>query len=89
MTFFVTKSIDKISYDIYNVIMKGGEHMKIGDFVKSKREAKGLTQQQLADLIGCTRSVITMIETNTTYKPSVPTAKQIGHILNFEWTKFF
>lgn len=89
MTFFVTKAIDKTTNDIYNVIMKGGEEMNIGDFVKAKREAKGLTQQQLADLIGCARSVITMIETNEHYKPSVPTAKQIGHILDFNWTKFF
>lgn len=55
--------------------------------MREKRELKGLTQQQLADLIGRDRSLIAKIENGS--RPSVETAKKIAAILGFEWTRFF
>jgi putative transcriptional regulator len=56
--------------------------------LRTRREEKGLTQQQLADMIGKDRTLITKIEGGKTL-PSVETAKAIGNILSFEWTIFF
>lgn len=57
--------------------------------LKKFRKNKGMTQLELANLVGVKRSTITMIETDETYKPSVNTAKKIAKILEFDWTLFF
>lgn len=56
--------------------------------LKSLRVEKGMTQAELAAEVKTTRTVITNIE-NGVAKPSIPTAKALGKILNFEWWKFF
>ncbi|WP_213996438.1 helix-turn-helix transcriptional regulator [Tepidanaerobacter syntrophicus] len=56
--------------------------------IKEKRNAKGLTQEQLAMLIGVDRTTITKIE-NGSARPSVDNAKKIGKVLGFDWTIFF
>lgn len=56
--------------------------------IKLEREKKLLTQQQLADLVGVDRTLISKIE-NGAATPSVTTAKKIAAVLGFDWVKFF
>lgn len=56
--------------------------------LRKLRVENGMTQEQLAAEIKTTRTVITNIE-NGVALPSIPTAKALGEILNFEWWKFF
>ncbi len=56
--------------------------------LKIKREKKRLTQQQLAELVGVDRTLISKIESGAA-TPSVTTAKKIAAVLGFHWTKFF
>lgn len=55
--------------------------------VTARRE-KGLTQEQMADKVGCTRQHYQMVETGVR-RPSVKLAKKIGDELGFSWTAFF
>jgi len=48
---------------------------------------KGMTQQELADLVGLDRTTITKIENGAT--PSIDTAKRIAAVLGFNWTLFY
>lgn len=57
-------------------------------WLKNKRVARGLTQQEVATLSGISRSFYTSIEQGTK-TPSVSTAKDIAKTLKFEWTIFF
>ena len=59
------------------------------ELIKRLRIEKELTQQELADKVGVVRTVITMLETDDDYKPSVDTAKALGNELGFDWTLFF
>ena len=52
------------------------------------RKDKKMTQQQLADLSGCERSMIGKIERGEV-KPSVKLAKSIANVLEFDWTLFY
>ena len=56
--------------------------------LKQIREKKLLTQQQLADMVGVDRTLISKIESGCA-NPSVSTAKKIAAVLGFHWTKFF
>jgi len=56
--------------------------------IKLEREKKLLTQQQLADLVGVDRTLISKIESGVS-SPSVATAKKIAAVLGFDWTRFF
>lgn len=60
------------------------KHMNL----KFEREKKLLTQQQLADMINVDRTLISKIEGGNA-TPSVPTAKKIAQVLNFNWTLFY
>lgn len=51
-------------------------------FVKSKREEKGLSQEELARLSGVSRATISMLETNTTAKTSTTTLIKIARALD-------
>jgi len=55
---------------------------------KQAREKKLLTQQQLAELVGVDRTLISKIESGVS-TPSVATAKKIAAVLGFPWTRFF
>ena len=55
---------------------------------KIRRVIKGLTQGQLAEQIGVSRSHITRIEKGD-IKPSVPVAKKLGQVLEVDWKCFF
>lgn len=52
------------------------------------REDEGLTQEQLAEKVGVVRTTISNIECGLSL-PSVPTAKAIGEVLNFDWKDFY
>lgn len=52
------------------------------------REAAGMTQEQLAEKVGVIRQTISNIECGLAL-PSVPTAKAIAEVLEFNWTDFF
>jgi len=56
--------------------------------LKELREKKLLTQQQLAEMVGVDRTLISKIESGAA-QPSVTTAKKIATVLGFDWTKFF
>lgn len=56
--------------------------------LKKVREAAGMTQDVLAEKVGVTRQSIGMYE-NGINKPSVPVAKAIAEVLDFDWTNFF
>lgn len=56
--------------------------------LKTLREAKGLTQQQLANEIHCARTVIANIETGNS-SPSIATAKALGEVFGVNWWEFF
>lgn len=52
--------------------------------LKDAREAKGLTQEQLAERCGVARTTIAMIETGTN-KPSTDLAKKLAKELDVKW----
>jgi transcriptional regulator with XRE-family HTH domain len=52
------------------------------------RETKGLTQKNVAEMCGISRSFYADIE-HGTRNPKVSTAKVIGTFLGFDWTLFF
>lgn len=56
--------------------------------IKKLRLKKGLTQKQLAELVGKDRTVINKIE-NGKIKPTIGTAKALGKILKVKWVYFF
>ncbi len=56
--------------------------------LKIKREKKRLTQQQLAELVGVDRTLISKIESGAA-TPSITTAKKIAAVLGLNWTRFF
>ena len=58
------------------------------NIIRQHRTARGLTQKQLADICGVTRTHITNIETGK-FSPSVDIAKKIGQALGFDWTEAF
>lgn len=52
------------------------------------RTAAGMTQQQLADAVGCIRQNISNIELGVTM-PSVQLAIRIGYVLGLEWPRLY
>lgn len=56
--------------------------------LRKARIDKGLTQEQLADMIGVVRQTISNIEVGI-QMPSVETAKLIAKALGFGWTVFY
>lgn len=53
-----------------------------------RQRSNNLTQEQLAKMVGISRTMITEIE-NGKANPSVEVAKKIAAVLGFHWTKFF
>ncbi|MCM8901295.1 helix-turn-helix domain-containing protein [Caldicoprobacter algeriensis] len=60
---------------------------EVAALIKEKRNAKKLTQKQLATLVGVDRTTISKIENGA--RPSIDNAKKIAQILGFNWTIFF
>lgn len=67
-----TKSLSELKNKYYgkkgskkrNALDEGYETFKIGFLIKEARLKKGLTQQELADKVGTTKSYISKIENN-------------------------
>ena len=55
---------------------------------KLRHESHNLTQEQLAKMVGISRTMITEIE-NGNANPSVEVAKKIAAVLEFPWTRFY
>ena len=55
---------------------------------KLRNESHNLTQEQLAKMVGISRTMITEIE-NGNANPSVKVAKKIAAVLGFPWTRFY
>ena len=56
--------------------------------LKELRLSKGLTQQELAELIRKDRSLIAKIESENS-SPSIETAKALADVFGVPWTIFF
>lgn len=56
--------------------------------LKILRQEKGLTQQELANIVNTTRSNISGIERGTS-SPSVSLAKRMASVFSVNWTIFF
>jgi transcriptional regulator with XRE-family HTH domain len=65
---------------------KGGNILK--HWLKTKREEKKLSQEQVASLCGISRQYYSFIEAGKRGCP-VPTAKKIASALDFDWQRFY
>ena len=54
---------------------------RIGKIIKAGREAKGLTQEELAAKVGVAKPYITMLETGARENPSRQVAKRLSRVL--------
>ena len=61
---------------------------KLAEIVKSKREEKGLTQEQLSDLTGINRVMIGRIEREN-FIPSIIQLESLANTLEFEIVDMF
>lgn len=57
-------------------------------WLKRTREDRGYTQESLARILGVTRQHIGLIE-NGVANPSPDVAKELGRVLEFDWTKLY
>lgn len=60
----------------------------MNNILKDARQKADLTQNQIAEQLGCTLQYYNMIE-NGKKQPSVQLAKKISKILKIKWTIFF
>lgn len=60
----------------------------MNNILKDARQKADLTQNQIAEQLGCTLQYYNMIE-NGKKQPSVQLAKKISKILKVKWTIFF
>lgn len=56
--------------------------------LQKEREKKGLSQEQLANLIGVKRQALSGIERGLSL-PSVENAKKLASVLDLKWSDFF
>lgn len=61
---------------------------RVRGWLLAQRHEKGLTQEQVAEQAGITRSYYTRIE-NGDHKVPVETAKRIAAALQMSWTLFY
>jgi len=59
------------------------ERKRIGQLIKEKREAKGLTHHQLADLMGISYATISKVE-NGKWNFGIDTISKFGSVLGFK-----
>jgi len=57
-------------------------------WLKELRKSKNLTQEKLSEKAEITRAFYAQIELGNR-NPSVPNAKKIAEVLDFDWTKFY
>ena len=56
--------------------------------IAEKRKEKRLTQAELAQLLGISQRAVASYELRER-RPSVPTAKKMGAILDFDWPEIY
>lgn len=56
--------------------------------ISNQRKEKNITQQQLADLTGINRAMLSRLETQD-YIPSIPQLEKLGEVLAFDFTTLF
>ena len=61
--------------------------MQIGDLIRMKREEHGLTQEQLAELIGKSAGYIGQLERGLSMA-SIPTLKRLVNVLHWTQIRF-
>lgn len=61
--------------------------MTIGSKIKTRREALGMSQVEVAETIGITQSMLCQIERGTKV-PSLPLSVEIANVLNCSITEF-
>lgn len=64
--------------------MKKIDQKELSKLVKAKREEKNYSQQELSDLTGINRAMLSKIETGI-YLPLLPQLEQLGEALGFEY----
>lgn len=64
--------------------MKNNE---LGDFIRNARISKGLMQNDVAELIGCTPTIINRIECGGSTKPSLRVISKLSVILELDFFK--
>ena len=57
-------------------------------WMKKLRHESNLTQEQLAKMVGISRTMVTEIE-NGNANPSVKVAKRLASVLGFNWTRLY
>lgn len=62
--------------------------IRIGEAIRKSREAKGLTQEKLAELVDRTAGFIGQVERGLTY-PSIPVLAQLVDILGIDANTLF
>lgn len=62
--------------------------IRIATVVREKREAKGLTQEQLAELVGRSTGFIGQVERGLTY-PSIPVLAKLIDVLGIDANTLF
>jgi transcriptional regulator with XRE-family HTH domain/KaiC/GvpD/RAD55 family RecA-like ATPase len=67
---------------------RGVGRLKLGTRLRDLRTKRGLSQKELADLVGVTSSTISQVESNLIY-PSLPALVKIAEILSVEVSSFF
>ena len=78
-------SLDKSRKDKYTYHMA---HARVGNNIKALRATLGMTQAQLAELVGVARVSIVSIETGR-YLPTIETALRISKALGVPLEKIF
>ena len=58
------------------------------NWLQEKRIEKGLTQEEVARIVGVNRASLSKVENGKT-SPSVRLAQRIGAVLDFDWTRFY
>ena len=61
---------------------------RLADAVYARRKAKHLTQNELAELVGMNRSVLSRLE-SVAYTPSIEQLQALAEVLDFDPTAFF
>ena len=60
----------------------------LANTILNQRKEKNITQQQLADLTGINRAMLSRLETQD-YIPSIPQLEKLGEVLAFDFTTLF
>lgn len=69
--------------------MKGGVNMKIGEKIRAARIAKGLTQEELGEILGVQKSAVAKYESGRVVNIKRSTLKKISDALGIRPSELF